>query len=140
MRIVEESYLKRTVSKLNKYALQHTNYADFFDGLDELSIVPLQDLSFKSDLKYFDDLNFICSVIASIIAHPHISNTGEHIVVRTEQANSISSETFRMTMRDPTLWTDEGIRMIPEYLYYYQNIDELCIYENIFIVSLYLLF
>lgn len=136
MRIVEESYLKRTISKLNKYALQHTNYADFFDGLDELEIQPLQDLSFRSDLKYFDELNFIFTVVSSIIAHPHISNTGEHIIVRTELANSISSETFRMTMKDPTLWKDQGGNMVPEFLYYYQNIDELCIYENVFIVSL----
>lgn len=136
MRIVEESYLKRTVSKLNKYAFRHKNYAEFFDDLDGLEIKPLQDLSFQSDLKYFDDLNFICTVIASIISHPHISNTGEHIIVRTELANSISSETFRMTMRDSTLWKDQGAKMVPEYLYYYQNIDELCIYENIFIVTL----
>ena len=133
MRIVEESYLKRTVSKLNKYAFQHKNYAEFFDGLDGLEIKPLQDLSFQSDLKYFDDLNFICTVISTIISHPHISNTGEHIIVRTELANSISSETFRMTMKDSTLWKDQGAEMVPEYLYYYQNIDELCIYENIFI-------
>ena len=136
MRIVEESYLKCTVSKLNKYAARHQQYAEFFDGLDELEIKPLQDLSFQSDLKYFEELNFILSVISSIISHPHISNTGEHIIVRTELANSISSETFQQTMRDPKLWKNDGLKMIPEHVYYYQNIDELCIYENIFIVTL----
>ena len=136
MRIVEESYLKRTVSKLNKYAANHRNYAEFFNDLDELEIKPLQDLSFQSDLKYFEEINFILSVISSIISHPHISNTGEHIVIRTELANSISSETFQMTMREPKLWKNDGLKMIPENVYYYQNIDELCIYENIFIVTL----
>ena len=41
-----------------------------------------------------------------------------------------------MTMRDPTLWKRQNLKMIPEQVYYYQNIDELCIYENIFIVTL----
>ena len=57
MRIVEEGYLKRTVAKLNKYALKHRAYTEFFDGLDELDIKPLQDLSFQSDLNYFNELN-----------------------------------------------------------------------------------
>ena len=136
MRIVEEGYLKRTVAKLNKYALKHREYTDFFDGLDELDIKPLQELSFQSDLDYFDRLNFILSVITSIISKPRIANTGEHVVLRTELASSISTETFQMTMRDPRLWTDDGLRMVPEYVYFYQNVDELCIYENIFIVTL----
>ncbi len=136
MRIVEESYLKRTVSKLNKYAAQHKQYAEFFNDLDELEIKPLQDLSFQSDLKYFEELNFILSVVSSIISHPHISNTGEHIIVRTELANTISSDTFQQTMRDAKLWRNDGLKMVPEYVYYYQNIDELCIYENVFIVTL----
>lgn len=136
MRIVEEGYLKRTVAKLNKYALKHREYTDFFDGLDGLDIKPLQDLSFQSDLDYFDRLNFILSVITSIISKPRIANTGEHVILRTELASSISTETFQMTMRDPRLWMDDGLRMVPEYVYFYQNIDELCIYENIFIVTL----
>ena len=75
MRIVEEGYLKRTVSKLNKYTEMHATYTGLFNWLDTLEITPLQDLSFQSDLKYFEELNFIFSVISSIIAHPHISNT-----------------------------------------------------------------
>ena len=136
MRIVEESFLKRTVAKLNRYALKYKTSSEFFNGLDELEIKPLQDLSFQSDLKYFDEINFILSVISSIISHPHISTTGEHIVLRTELANRITNDTFQMTMRDPKLWTDDGLKMIPEHVYYYQSIDELCIYENIFIVML----
>ena len=136
MRIVEESFLKRTIGKLNRYALKHKTSLDFFNSLEELDIKPLQDLSFQSDLKYFDKINFILSVISSIIAHPHISTTGEHIVLRTELANRITNDTFQMTMRDPKLWTDDGLKMIPEHVYYYQSIDELCIYENIFIVKL----
>ena len=136
MRIVEESFLKRTVGKLNKYALRHNTSSEFFNSLDELEIKPLQDLSFQSDLKYFDEINFILSVISSIISHPHISTTGEHIILRTELANRITNDTFQMTMRDSKLWTDDGLKMIPEHVYYYQSIDELCIYENIFIVML----
>ena len=136
MRVVEESFLKRTVLKLNNYALEHKTSSAFFNDLDSLEVEPLQDLSFQSDLKYFDEISFILSVISSIISHPHISTSGEHIVIRTELANNISNETFQMTMRDPKLWSDDGIKMIPESVYYYQSIDELCIYENIFVVML----
>ena len=136
MRVVEESFLKRTVLKLNNYALEHKTSSDFFKDIDSLEVEPLQDLSFQSDLKYFDEINFILSVISSIISHPHISTSGEHIVVRTELANTISNETFQMTMRDSQLWKDDGLGMVPESVYYYQSIDELCIYENIFVVML----
>ena len=136
MRIVEESYIKRTVSQLNTYAAEHGAYHDFYGNIDSFATEPLQDLSFKSDIAYFDRISFILNVITSIIAHPHISNTTEDIILRAELVNSVTPETFRETMQDYGLWTFDGVRMIPENVHYHQNIDNLRIYENVFIVML----
>ena len=136
MRIVEEGYLKRTVEKLNHYAAECDTYGAFFDCIDAFSYEPLQDLSFQSDLKYFDEIGFILSVIASIAGHPHISTEREDIILRTEFANSVSADTFRETLKDPRLWKRDDDYMVPEYVHYHQNVDDWCIYENRFIVML----
>ncbi len=136
MRIVEEGYLKRTVAKLNHYAAECDTYGAFFNRIGEFSFEPLQDLSFRSDLKYFDEISFVLSVIASIAGHPHISTEHEDIVLRTEFANAVSADTFLETLRDPKLWKQDGTHMVPEFVHYHQSIDDLCIYENRFIVML----
>lgn len=136
MRIVEESYLKRIVEKLNTYAAEHDAYSDLFSGIDSFAAEPLQDLSFRSDLSYFDQIEFILNVITSIVARPHISNKTEDVVIRSELASSISPETFQATMRDFSLWKSSGATMSPEYVHYHQNIDDLRIYENVFLVML----
>ncbi len=96
----------------------------------------LQELSFKSDISFFDEVSFILSVITSIISHPHMLNKGEEIVIRSELAPQISPDMFQRTIRDSRLWTEDNLSMVPENVYYYQQIDELRIYENIFIVNL----
>ncbi len=136
MRIVEEGYLKRTVAKLNTFAKEQGTYESFFERIGTFEPEPLQDLSFKSDLSYFDEISFVLSVITSIISHPHISTQNENIILRTEFANSVSAETFRETLRDPKLWKKEGLHMTPEYVHYHQSIDNLCIFENVFVVML----
>lgn len=136
MNIIEEKYLKRSIQKLNKFVKDNRDFLDFFNSADEMMNKPLQDLSFKSDLNFFDEVSFILSVITSIISHPHMINKGEEIIIRSELAPSLSNEMFQKTIRDPQLWSEDGIDMIPEYVYYYQQIDELRIYENIFIVML----
>ncbi|MBQ5612452.1 MAG: hypothetical protein IIU88_01925 [Clostridia bacterium] len=136
MRIIEEGYLKRTVAQLNSFATGHKSYADLFADMESFETEPLQDLSFRTDLTYFEEIAFILSVISSIISHPHISNKGENIIIRTELASSVSPEMFQKTMRDPILWSFDGDRMIPEHVHYFQSIDDLRIYENVFLVML----
>lgn len=136
MRVVEESYLKRNVAKLNIYALSHADYQSFYESVDKISIEPLQDLSFKTDLDYFDKISFTLGVIASIISRPRISTQTEEVIMRAELANTFSPETFQRTLRNSTLWTEEGLDMVPQQVYCYQSVDELKIYENVFIVTL----
>ena len=136
MRIVEESYLKRTVAQLNSYAMERETYLGLFHDIDAFETEQLQDLTFRGDLAYFEEIGFILSVITSIISKPHISQTGENIILRAELANNVNHEMFQRTMRDTSLWKFQGDRMIPEHVHYHQSIDDLRIYENIFIVML----
>ena len=133
MKIVEERYLRNTISKLYKFIKEKDDFDQFVLDVDSFEYKSLQDLSFKTDIKFFDEISFVLSVITSIISHPHISNKYEDIILRAELAPAISNEMFLQTMKDPTLWKEDGLDMIPEYVCYHQNIDELRIYENVFI-------
>lgn len=136
MKIIEEKFLKEQINSLNKYVKESSNLEAFFNNIDLAMNDSLQDLSFKSDLDFFDEVSFILSVITTIISHPHLLNKREEIIVRTELANHVSSDMFEKTIRDAKLWKeDEDLHMVPESVYYYQHIDELKIYENIFIVN-----
>ena len=93
----------------------------------------MQDFSFKKDDEFFDEVNFILSVIVSIIAHPSLSNKGEDIIVRSELAGHISSDSFQQVCKDNRLWKEKNDEMVPEYVHHYQYTDDIKIYENIFI-------
>ncbi len=136
MKISEERYLKLTVRDIKRYAKVNTSVGTFYKNLDTLNCRSLQDLSFHSDLKFFAKCNFILNVIISIIAHPHLTNKGEDIIIRREQASSLTNEMFLKTIHDPRLWKNNNGNYEPESVYYYQNVDDIRIYENIFIVML----
>ena len=137
MKIIEEQYLKKTINTLNKFAKEHSIANSFYRNLDSVEINSLQDLSFKNDIEFFEQINFILSVITSIVVRPHISNTGEEIILRSDQVGSIQNDMFMETLKDASLWKhNKEKEMIPEYVHYYQNIDLIRIYENIFIVML----
>ena len=137
MKINEKLYLEKAISQINKFGKNHVAINDFYDNLDDLQIKSLQDLSFNNDLKFFDSINFIISVIISIISHPHISHKGENIILRSDQVNSLQNDMFLKTIKDSKLWKhNKKQEMIPEHVHYYQNVDEIAIYENKFIVML----
>ena len=137
MKINEEVYLKKSINLITKFAEKNILADDFYSALDSLNMKSLQDLSFKNDLAFFDEINFILSVITSIVVHPHISNTGEEIILRSDQVGSIQNDMFMKTLKDASLWKhNKEKEMIPEHVHYYQNIDLIRIYENIFIVML----
>lgn len=133
MKIVEERYLKDTISKLYKFIKGLKGYDELALEIDSFRYKPLQDLSFKTDIEFFDDISFVLSVITSIVSNPHISNKYEEVILRAELAPAINNEMFLQTIKDPTLWKEDGLDMIPEYVCYHQNIDELRIYENVFV-------
>ena len=136
MKIIEEEYLKESIKKLNTFAEEHSDFLDFFNVCDVLTKESLQSQSFEGDLKFFDEVSFVLSVITSIISKPIISSTREEVILRSAMAPALTNEMFQETLRDSTLWRNDGFGMVPEYVHYHQHIDELKIYENIFIIYL----
>ena len=137
MRVKEEQFLKKTINEIKKFAKTNKDASSFYAALNDIEVLSLQDKSFNSDIDFFDKINFILSVITSIIVHPHISHKGENIILRADQVNSLQNDMFLKTMQDASLWKhNKDNEMIPEQVHYYQSVDELRIYENIFIVML----
>ena len=137
MRVKEEQFLKKTINEIKKFAKTNKDASSFYAALNDIEVLSLQDKSFNSDIDFFDKINFILSVITSIIVHPHISHKGENIILRADQVNSLQNDMFLKTMQDASLWKhNKDNEMIPEQVHYYQNVDEIRIYENIFIVML----
>lgn len=133
MRIIEENLLKDITLQLNQYSNIYNNLSEFYDGLSGLNIESVQKESFQKDLEFFDELSLILSVISSIIARPHISNKGEDVILRGDQAQNISNESFQKTLRDSSLWKEKNLEMVPEYVHHFEINDEIKIYENVFV-------
>ena len=133
MRIIEESKLKKNISQLNNYKKANKLVKDYYNNLDSLKLTSLQSLSYDQDIAFFDEVSFILNVIASIISHPHLSNKGEDIVIRSELAGHISVDSFQRMFKEPSFWKEKDLEMKPEYVHHYQYTDEIKIFENIFI-------
>ena len=133
MKLSEERYLKKSIRDIRRLAKEQLYISSFYSNLDVLENKSIQDLSFSNDVKFFNSINFILSVITSIVVRPHIANKREEIIVRSDLVSSYPSESFQLTMQDPSLWKIKDFKYHPEYLHYFQNVDELNIYENRFI-------
>ena len=133
MKIIEGIQLKNTIKQIRKYQNNHKGLDNLYRELDSLEINSLQSFSFQNDNDFFDEVSFVLSVINSIIVHPHIVTKSEDIIIRAELAGHIAHDQFQKVMKDSSLWKEKDIDMVPENVYYHQYIDELKIYENIFI-------
>lgn len=96
----------------------------------------LQKISYEEDYSYFKEALSLLGIILSIAEKPHVSTRREEVFARIEQAGQLSADDFKRVCRDGSLWKRRGVKMVPEELYYFRNEDELCIYENRFIVLL----
>ena len=137
MKKSEEVNLSSQIELIQAYAKRHQDLESFYQRINGLTFISIQDLSFEKDIEFFKELSFILSVILSIIAKPHLNNKRDEIIARSGEVSSISEEDFQKTLRDSSIWRDQGNGLLlPEYLYYHQYEDEVKIYENIFIVHL----
>lgn len=137
MKTKDAIFLKDVMNGIKRKTLNSKDTKSFYANCDLFNLPSLQEKSFANDIAFFDDINFILSVIISIISHPHILNKGEEIILRSELVSSLSNDMFLKTLKDSSLWKhNKEKEKIPEYVYYYQHVDNLKIYENIFIVYL----
>lgn len=134
MRIIESAKLKLVINDIKDYLNASKSIEAIFNGLQNLNIESIQSVSYEKDLAFFDDISFVLSVIITIINHPHINSHDVDEIIRADLAGHIENDSFQMVFKDPRLWREkEQFEMIPENVYYHEHIDELKIYENIFI-------
>lgn len=136
MKISEKKDLLAIVKNIKTYASKNTNLASFYENIESLKIKSLQDSSLENDLTFFANCQFVLNVIISILSHPHLTTKGENVILRVDQVHSLSNEMFLKTVRDPQLWKKQHDEYIPEYVHYRLNVDEIKIYENIFLIKL----
>ena len=136
MRIIEELKLKDFISEVEKFSVSFPTAQAFYERIEDLKVTSLQSVSYKRDEVFFEEISALLNVILSIIAHPHLTNKREEVVVRVEQARNLSAEEFKQVLKDSSLWKEHNRSMIPENIYYYQYVNELRIYENRFITLL----
>ncbi len=129
----EGKLLKSTVKKIKKYKAEHVDALSFFNEIENLKDVSLQSLSLKNDLKFYDEIDNVLAVVVAIIRNPHIVNTREDMIVRAEQAHSVTPTMFMDTVLDTKLWRDKNGIMTPQEVHYFNNIDDLKNYENRFV-------
>lgn len=134
MKIIEERKLKTIASKIRKTVKSCEGIESLYAQVDTFKSKSLQDLSFQSDLKFFDEINGILSVIISIVSKPHLAIKNEEIVLRSEQASQLQPYMFKKTMADSKMWKRKNNGMVPEYVYFNQSSDEINTMENQFVV------
>ncbi len=134
MKIIEEIQLKNIINTINEFNLNKNNdFKNIYNDLNNLNLESLKDISFKNDIEFFDNVSFVLSVISSIINHPHIITKSDDIIVRSELAGHIDEDSLKRVFKESSLWKQKEYDMIPEYVYYHQQEDNIKIYENIFI-------
>lgn len=136
MKIAEKATLRDYIESVDAICERFADARDFYDRIEQVPEFSLQHIAFEKDMEFLKEVSKLLAIISSIIAHPHLSNKREDIVIRVEQARQIQQDAFRKVLQDSSLWKQRKGKMIPENVYYYQHVDELRIYENQFIVLL----
>ena len=133
MKIIEELKLKETIEYIDRFEAKHQTLDKIYQNINDLNLFSLQAHNFEFDRSFFDEVSFVLSVIITIIKHPHISSFDIDEIIRSDLAGHIENDSFQMVFKDAKLWRDKDGEMVPEEVYYHEHIDEIKIYENIFI-------
>ena len=137
MKRSEQVNLSAQIETIKAFGKKHSDFNAFYNNIEGVSLTSIQDLSFEKDIALFNELSFILSVILSIIAKPHLNTKSDEVIARSGEVSNLSEEDFQKTLRDSSIWRNQGNgKLLPEYLYYHKHEDEIRIYENIFIVYL----
>lgn len=133
MKIIEELKLKDTIEYIMRFEKKHESLGEIYQYIGDLNLFSIQGHNYQFDKEFFDEVSFVLSVIITIIKHPHIRSFDVDEIIRADLAGHIENDSFFMTCHDPKLWRDKDGEMSPEEVYYHEHIDEIKIYENIFI-------
>ena len=137
MKILEKQMLSENINQIHDFVnVNDSCITKVYQNIQNFNSSSLQTLSYENDLKFLDELSFILSVIASIVARPTINTTVEDVILRQDQAPSIQPEQYQKIFKDVQLWKRKKASMLPEYVHYSQSIDKIETYENCFVAML----
>lgn len=136
MKRTERKFLKHYIKVFRGFSRKFKTTEDFLGNTKNLTEISVQKLSRNEDRAFLTEISRILRIIMSIVEHPHLATKREEIVARIEQVKQLSNEEFSRAVKESSFWKKRGIDMVPENVYYYQNVDELHIYENRFICLL----
>lgn len=137
MKILEKQMLSENINLIRDFVNVNDNcITKVYENINNFNSSSLQSLSYENDIKFLDELSFILSVIASIVARPTINTTTENVILRQDQAPSIQPEHYQKIFKDVQLWKRKKAEILPEYVHYSQSIDKIETYENCFVVML----
>lgn len=137
MKILEKQMLSDNINFIRDFVNSNDNcITKVYENINNFNNSSLQSLSYENDIKFLDELSFILSVIASIVARPTINTTVEDIILRQDQAPSIQPEQYQKIFKDVQLWKRKKAEILPEYVHYSQSIDKIETYENCFVAML----
>ncbi len=107
------------------------------NALEKVKIGFYEPINFDTYYSTIQSLSALADKIISIIAKPHIQVVDSEVILRAEQASSLSPNSFRETMRDTGLWKRKQTgTMSPEYVHSVEKVDTIDTYENRFIAYL----
>ena len=134
MRKEEERRLQEASTHIASLKSSSPTIRGFFDSLSSSPFLSLQGAFIEGDFAFFEEASHILSIIETICHKPHVVSKNVEMILRADQAGSLSNDSFAKTLRDPALWKNKAGRMEPEYVHHKENEDDILIYENLFIV------
>ena len=130
---IREDYLIELTKKVVRYNRDSEPFSVLYSRIKDNKIKLHKAYDYVSTLEREKDLKIVVNKIISIIFKPQIKSITNEVILRSELAGNISTESFIKTTRNPQLWKRKDKELTPEFVYSLENIDSIDTYENRFI-------
>lgn len=130
---IRGEYLIELTKKVIRYNRKSEPFSVLYSRIMENKLKLTKSYDFIETLEREKKLKEAVDKIISIINKPQIKSVTNEVILRSELAGAISTESFIKTTRNPQLWKRKDDELTPEFVYSLENIDSIDTYENRFI-------
>ena len=120
-----EEFLIELSRKVLRYNKSSEPFKVLYDRLIDNKIKLNKSYDYVESLARLKELKVVTDKIISIIFKPQIKSVTNEVILRSELAGAISTESFIKTTRDVKLWKNKEGELTPEYVYSLENIDSI---------------
>lgn len=128
-----EEYLIELTKKIIRYNRDSESFNVLYSRIREGKLKLLKNYDYVATLEREKELKTVVDKIISIIFKPQIKSVTNEVILRSELASNISTDSLIKTTRNPQLWKRKDRELTPEYVFAVENIDTIDTYENRFI-------